>query len=267
MRAPVTVRSGRDIAALVHEIGFLPFYSTPVPGFSLRDLTDPAIWISNDQSVNPWYFRQDVALDERIVYGKLFDGKMGFVDLDLFPDFVRVRRDGRSAREMLEAGLLKPVDLAVLDAIPHGESLTEPLIKENLVVEPKGVPAALARLQTATFLYTASFEYKLTRAGRPYGWPLAAYMRPEEELGHERVFPAPDRSYEAARATLLERVLTVVPDALERSPEGVVRLIDFAMGPKARKAKVNAATEGEEAKPAKTARASRKGKTSASTKK
>ncbi len=28
MRAPVTVRSGRDIAALVHEIGFLPFYPT-----------------------------------------------------------------------------------------------------------------------------------------------------------------------------------------------------------------------------------------------
>ena len=250
MRAPVTVRSGRDIAALVHEIGFLPFYSTPVPGFSLRDLTDPAIWISNDQSVNPWYYRQDVALDDRIVYGKLFDGKMGFVDIDLFPDFVRVRRDGRDPREMLEAGFLKPVDLAVLDAIPHGESRTEPLIKEDLIVEPKGIPAALARLQTATFLYTASFEYKLTRGGRPYGWPLAAYMRPEEELGRERVFPRSERTYEDARAALLERVLAVVPDALERSPDGVRRLIEFAMGPKAKTTK----------RAAKTARTTRKGK-------
>ena len=192
-------------------------------------------------------------MDDRIVYGKLFDGKMGFVDIDLFPDFVRVRRDGRDPREMLEAGFLKPVDLAVLDAIPHGESRTEPLIKEDLIVEPKGIPAALARLQTATFLYTASFEYKLTRGGRPYGWPLAAYMRPEEELGRERVFPRSERTYEAARAALLERVLAVVPDALERSTDGVRRLIEFAMGPKAK-------TTKRAAKTARTARTARKGK-------
>ena len=74
-------------------------------------------------------------------------------------------------------------------------------------------------------------------------------MRPEEELGRERVFPRSERTYEAARAALLERVLAVVPDALERSPDGVRRLIEFAMGSKAKTTKT-----------AETARTARKGK-------
>ena len=68
-----TISTKEQLEALVNEIGFLPFFTSVIPGFSLRDHVDPAVWFTDDAE-GPWEWKADVG-----VYGKLFRGKAVFM--------------------------------------------------------------------------------------------------------------------------------------------------------------------------------------------
>ncbi len=215
------VRTASDICAAVHEIGFLPFYSSPVGDFSLRALTDdPGIWLSMEK-INPWYFRNEVIYDERIVYGRLFDGKLGFADLDWYPHFINARRAGRSAQELFDAGELPAEAWTLFETLPPGECWSENELKDAAPAGFRALSRVLADLQTWTLWVTARFDWKRTRAGVPYGWGIAGYAR-TEDVFEAASLALPGCTPEESFAKLRDRVLEIVPRADEASLEALL---------------------------------------------
>lgn len=70
--------SQEDMAHLVDEWGFLPFFRCGIPGFSIEEQTPPSFWFSDTQP-GPWEWKGPVARRQTSLYGKIFQGKAGFV--------------------------------------------------------------------------------------------------------------------------------------------------------------------------------------------
>ena len=87
------IHSAEDIANLVGELGFLPFFRNGVPGFSLAECTPHELWFSRDVD-GPWEWKGPVIRLTGGVYGKFFGNKAGFVSREWFGDFANYRRDG-----------------------------------------------------------------------------------------------------------------------------------------------------------------------------
>ncbi len=60
------VHSREDLARLVAGIGFLPFFRSSVPGWSLEDCIDPAVWFTGGEG--PWEWKCQLSRGRRFVY-------------------------------------------------------------------------------------------------------------------------------------------------------------------------------------------------------
>lgn len=78
----------------INEISFLPLFHNEILGFSLEEHTVPGYWWHDDPTVDPWVWREPIACEDNIVYGKFFDKKAGFISKEWIPYFVNYRRDG-----------------------------------------------------------------------------------------------------------------------------------------------------------------------------
>ena len=103
---PGCLHSPEDLRALVRKIGFLPLFSNAVPGFSVEEHTPANDWWT-DGPGDPWAWRQVLAPEEDIAYGKFFDKKAGFVSREWFPVFANYRRDGYDYEGLYEDGKMK----------------------------------------------------------------------------------------------------------------------------------------------------------------
>ena len=167
------------IRGLVREIGLLPFHSTPIEGFSVRELCRPEVFQINDQITNPWYWREEI-LAEDVVYGQFFDGKLGFIRKDVFPLVVALKRGRRTADELVDAGLIDERAHTVDRSIPAGEGMDVDAIRDMLPEGFKGVATAATMLQNTALWCVTDFQQRRNKRGEPYGWPLCVFGRPEE---------------------------------------------------------------------------------------
>ena len=44
-----TIRTKEDLVGLVRELGFLPFFTNEVPGFSIEENVSPSAWYGGDR--------------------------------------------------------------------------------------------------------------------------------------------------------------------------------------------------------------------------
>lgn len=88
------VRTRRDLVDLVNEIGFLPFFSGRIEGFSLEENISYEAWYQGRWSGrvkwDAWDWKGEVLQSKELVYGKFFEKKAGFISLELWPDFVTI---------------------------------------------------------------------------------------------------------------------------------------------------------------------------------
>ena len=82
-----------DLKELVDDLGFLPFFSSDIEGFSIDAATPLSVWEEN-LGLGPWLWRDEIAQDKSCVYGKFFQKKTGYVSSEWFPHFANYRRDG-----------------------------------------------------------------------------------------------------------------------------------------------------------------------------
>ena len=79
---------------MIDEVGFLPLFKNEVDSFSAEENTSDLYWWTGDEEQDPWEWRRLIAHSGGVVYGKLFDGKAGFISRAWFPHFANWRRDG-----------------------------------------------------------------------------------------------------------------------------------------------------------------------------
>lgn len=217
IRLPM-IRSAEDLAALVQEVGFLPFFVNDIPGFSIAACTPPELWFSETED-GPWEWKGPVARTKTCLYGKFYRKKACFVSADLAPDFLNWRRDGYDFDARFDEGLAFYADKPVFDAVEANGPVTTDRLRQlsGFQKGSKGFDASVTRLQMQTYLCIADFVYREDRFGKPYGWGVAQYALPEQVLGYDFTRSAYRRAPEESRERLLDHMKRILPDAGEKA--------------------------------------------------
>ena len=186
MRLP-RITNEKELAALVNEIGFLPFFRCNIPGFSLEECTPPGYWFA-DGVDGPWEWKGYV-LDGTIAYGKLFRRRAGFVSRAWLPTLCNYRRDGYDFEGFYEDGLALYKSKTIVEELSRGACVSTELKKRCGYQKggEKGFDGVITLLEMQTFVTIRAFEYARDRYGRPYGWGLARYALMESVFGEETV--------------------------------------------------------------------------------
>ncbi len=212
------ISTKEQLAELVDRIGFLPFFSSGIPGFSLRDHVDPSVWFVDDVE-GPWEWKGEVG-----VYGKLFRGKAVFMSPEWYAILACFRRDGYDYEGMYEDGFL-PHDALPIMAELEKESVisTDLRARVGLNFKDSGFDKVMNLLQMKCFVLPTSFEYSFDTKGRRYGWGLARYTLSDKRFG--ALIEDAEAKFKPieAKELLIERVMAICPGIDRKKAERFVK--------------------------------------------
>ena len=180
--SPACLHSPEELIGLIEEVGFLPLFSNSIPGFSAEEHTWEKGWWTGDVRCDPWEWRQILARDERVAYGKFFDKKAGFISKQWFPVFANYRRDGYDHKKLMDA--------LETDESMRGLEILSCELKDKAGFGKNGeknFEGVLTALQMQTYLLMGDFRQKRNKRGEGYGWHLATLKTPETKWGYEFV--------------------------------------------------------------------------------
>ena len=214
------LHSPEDLLDLVREVGFLPLFSNDIPGFSVEEHTPAEDWWVDDPARDPWAWRQLLAPNAYVAYGKFFDKKAGFVSKEWFPCFANYRRDGYDYEGMYEDGKMtsrckRILDILELNEDAVGLGLLSFEIKRRAALE-KGFEGALTDLQMKSFLIMSDFRQRRNKYGEAYGWHVAELMTPETKWGYDAVNSC-DETPEKSWERIAQQVRKHFPKAEEKT--------------------------------------------------
>ncbi len=184
------LRTAEDLVAAVEQVGFLPLLPGAVPGFSVYEHTDESAWFSGDAARCPWEWRYRLAADERLVYGKLFGGKAGYLARAWLPVFAKYRRDGYDFDARYEDGKATRASMELMRCMDSGTPLASWELRARAGFGrggTKGFEHAITQLQMQSYLVVCGFARKRNRAGVEYGWPTSVFITPEARWGADFV--------------------------------------------------------------------------------
>lgn len=197
------ISTKEELYEIIDEIGFIPFFSGGLEGFSVMDITSPCWWWSDDPVRDPWAWRIQIAAEGRVAYGKFFRGKAGFISREWFPVFANYRRDGYDFDSLYEEGKAKHREKLIMDLFSDFEKLPGFEIKRLAGFGKggeKGYEGAVTSLQMQTYLTICEFKRKQNKRGGEYGWPVSVLSCPETVFGEELVRSLyneePEKSFE-----------------------------------------------------------------------
>jgi len=216
-----------ELYDLVEEIGFLPFFSGELPGFSLMDITEAKVWWSGNSGRDPWQWRQRVSAEGRMAYGKLFGKKAGFISKQWYPAFANFRRDGYDFDSLYDEGKVSHKCKTIMDLFESDEVLATHEIKRlaNFGKDgQKGFEGAITQLQMQTYLTVCGFKRKENKFGEEYGWPVAVYSRPEDLFGYDFVRSEYDIDPKESKAKIFDRCMEYNLNAFDEDVERFLKL-------------------------------------------
>ncbi len=211
------IKTIEDMEALIEEWGFLPFFECRIPGFSVEELADPAIWYT-DGDFRVWDWKGPIIRDLGCGYGKFFEKKAVFISKEWFPDFANYRRDGYDYEGLIGDELVGYNDRRLYELV----GANEPVLSKSLKAlgnyrkgGAKGFDTIITRLQMQTFVLVNDFKYMTDRNGKEYGWGVAEYATPEWFFGEDFYKKTYSKSPEESYSAIYEHLRKLFPEAAE----------------------------------------------------
>ena len=212
---PKRIKTVEELNEYVETVGFLPLFRSHVDGFSLEELTACSAWWSEKEE-DPWEWRKIVAGEGKIVYGKFFGQKAGFISKEWFPYFAAYRRDGYDFDTLYELGMASRKSKLLMDVLDADGETPSYLLKEKAGFGKngeKGYEGAITRLMMETYAVICGFSQKVNKAGEPYGWSVASYCTAEQRFGRDLVRSCYHLSKEEALEKIMEQMHRLYPSA------------------------------------------------------
>ena len=216
------IHSQSDLSSLVEACGFLPFFRSAVPGFSVEEHTPSDLWFA-DGVEGPWEWKGPVIRETGCAYGKFFQGKAGFITREWYLDFANYRRDGYDFDARCDEGLMRYQDKLVYSVLEENGSLVSRQWRELSGIKNRGeFDSPVGRLQMLGYVMTSDFEYSLTKDGVPYGWGLSRYTTPELLFGEDFSSHVYQRSPEASKERIERYLKDLLPGATARQLSRII---------------------------------------------
>ena len=223
--SPGCMRTIEDICAYIEEVGFLPLFANEIGGFSVEDHVAPEVWWSGDERVDPWMWREIIAGEGKIAYGKFFDKKAGFISKKWLPYFANFRRDGYDFDSAWDEGLMQYRYKAIMDMFAGSETRSGVEVKGLAGFGKQGLKnfdGCMTWLQMRTYLSICRFECKVNKKGMPYGMPIAYYRTPETSWGSGLVTSAYGEDPQESKKRIYDRIKETYPLADDRAIKRVL---------------------------------------------
>ena len=218
--APDCIRTAAELTALVDTLGFLPLFACGVQGFSVEERTVPGDWWTDDPGRDPWMWREQLAREGHVAYGKFFGGRAGFLSRKWFPVFANYRRDGYDFDALWEDEKASLREKKIMDLFSDPATRLFSHEVKRMAGFMKGgeknFDGTVTGLEMKTYLVMRDFRRRRNKQGQEYGWNLAIYARPEELFGYEQVTACYEEDPQASFARLVARAKELNPGAEEK---------------------------------------------------
>lgn len=223
---PYRIRSRRELADWINEVGFLPLFGNEIKGFSVEEHVSPDFWWTGDAEQDPWEWRETIARSRETAYGKFFGKKAGFISLAWLPYFANARRDGYDFDARYDDGLANARAKRGMDVFSDGDGgwKDEPIFSTELKRlagfgkdGAKNFPGVVTELQMQLYLVAADFRRRKNKRGGEYGMAVSVLLPPEAVWGYDAVTAAYAEPPEESARRIAEQIRTHWPSADEAS--------------------------------------------------
>ena len=232
---PFRIRTWQELVNWINEIGFLPLFGNEIEGFSAEEHTSPDYWWSGDTDEDPWEWRQIIAADASVAYGKFFDNKAGFISLEWLPHFANFRRNGYDFDAGWQDGLANRREKKIMDFFVGEDKNGDTEYRENRILSTelkktagfgkngeKNYSGIITGLQMKTYLVISDFKRRRNKQGSEYGMAVSILLPPEVIWGYEAVTSAYKENPKASWERIFDHTKEMYPKAKDRD---IIRLI------------------------------------------
>ena len=237
---PYRIRTWQELVNWINEIGFLPLFGNEVEGFSAEEHTSPDYWWSGNRQEDPWEWREIIAADRQVAYGKFFGNKAGFISLEWLPIFANCRRNGYDFDARYQDGLASRREKKIMDFFIGEDEAGDTVYKDERILSTdlkkaagfgkggeKNYSGVITGLQMQTYLVISDFKRRQNKRGEDYGMAVSILLPPESIWGYEAVTAAYSEEPQESWRRIFEHVRGMYPAAEEKD---IVRLIGKAPG-------------------------------------
>lgn len=226
---PECIHTVEEAVEYIEKVGFLPLFKNSIPGFSLEERTVPEYWWSGDILHDPWEWREIIAREGSIAYGKFFDKKAGFISKKWLPYFINYRRDGYDFDalwddEKATRRQKKIMDLFA-DESEHSELFSFEIKQKAGFAKggEKNFEGTVTDLMMSTYLCMRDFRKRKNKRGQEYGWDVAIYSTPEHIFGKELVTSAYKEEPEKSGQRLYQHIEDIYPIATKQQIRKIIK--------------------------------------------
>ena len=232
---PYRIRTWKELVNWINEVGFLPLFANEVEGFSAEEHVSPDYWWTGIREENPWEWREIIAADHQVAYGKFFGQKAGFISIEWLPYFANFRRSGYDFDARYEDGLASRREKLIMDLLTRKDEdgdvtfHTEEILSTDLKKmasfgknKEKNYPGIVTGLQMQTYLVITNFHRRMNKRGEEYGMPVSVMLPPEAIWGYETVTSAYNEKPSESWQKVFERVKEHFQEAEENA---IIKLI------------------------------------------
>ncbi len=231
---PRRLKSPGELEDWIEKVGFAPYFAGDIPGFSAEEMVSPDYWWTGNAAQDPWEWREAVAANHRVAYGKFFAGRAGFISREWLPVFANARRDGFDFDGRWQSGAASRREKAIMEHFMDVESEDEPVFNGAGILSTelkklagfgkggeKNYPGILTGLQMQLYLVIGGFRRRENKRGEPYGMAVSVMQTPESIWGYGTLSAA----YGEAPADSWQRIFDRVKALFPADDEAVARLI------------------------------------------
>lgn len=223
---PYCIHSVNQLTEYINEVGFLPLFANEIPGFSVEERTASIYWWT-DHEKDPWAWREIIAREGKIAYGKFFSKKAGFISKEWIPYFANYRRDGYDFDALYEDGKASLRQKKIMDFFEEEDArMASYELKEKAGFgkgKEKNFEGTITSLMMQTYLVMRDFTQKKNKKGEPYGWHVAVYSTPEEIFGYRHVTGRYSESPLESKNAIIEHIKDIYPIATDKQIEKLLK--------------------------------------------
>ena len=223
---PYRIRSPKELVDWINEVGFLPLFGNGVKGFSVEEHVSADYWWTGDKENDPWEWREIIAAEHKVAYGKFFGRKAGFISLEWLPYFANYRRDGYDFDSAWEDSMVNRREKLIMDCLTDTDSDGDIIWTDKQILSTelkklagfgkggeKNFQGITTDLMMKIYLVTADFHRRRNKKGAEYGMPVSVLLPPEAVWGYDAVTSAYIESPRKSWERIAERVHQLYPDA------------------------------------------------------
>ena len=167
------ISSPETMERAICELGIVPFFTSAIPGYSIKELTQPGFWFDGEEdSLGPWDWKIDCLQNGGISYGKfLCGGKAAFATIPFYRELMNVRRATTTPDKNGER---------IMEYIEKQGSITIKEVRALLGLKKGQADAAIGKLMQQCRVVTGAIERVYRGPEQVYnGWQVSYFCTPE----------------------------------------------------------------------------------------